>query len=211
MAGFAYPGAAMTAATLPTTTDQERHRRSLLAASDDLLDQVEELRLADRTETPPSLQDAIGALQRRLGGSAGEDGARTLDAAHELVLAVQERLLALSRGRDAPRRHHDRAAGSPAMAALGRGGRWKLLVLPARPDAHGLQPAWRKAVLATLERALDRWDYAHHHARRGCRGGIDAEAALERARAAWDNYWELYQEAERLGVIRPAAGPARRR
>lgn len=200
-------------ATLPAA-EEEDHRRALLLASDHLLDRVEQLRLDDRTETPPALQEAIRALQRRLDASANAGRLHTVDAAHDLVFAVQERLLALSRGRDHPRRHPDRAAGAPAMARLGRGrgrnGRWKVLVLPARPDAPHLQAGWRERVLATLERALDRWGYAHHHARRTVRRKRNPATALARAAAAWENYWELYREAEGLGIIPPAGGAARR-
>lgn len=187
----------MTVATMPST-DTEDRRRELLAASDRLLDQVEELRLADREDTPPALEQAIAELERRLGQSARSGRAASLQAAHDLVFAVQERLLALNRHAPAPRQHAGRAAGSAAILSIGDGGRWKVLVLPARPDDPEQEPEWRERARATLERALDRWEYAHHHAALAIRRGVDARPAAERLHAAWQNYWDLYQEAERL-------------
>ena len=48
-------------------TAGEARRRSLLAESDVLLDEVEALHLDDRTEAPQPLREAIRSLQIRLG------------------------------------------------------------------------------------------------------------------------------------------------
>ena len=63
---------------------------------------------------------------------------------------------------------------------------------PSGPDE------WRLNVHATLERALDRWAYAQHHAAQAARDRSGAKQALARARTAWSNYWQLKEEAERL-------------
>jgi hypothetical protein len=193
----------MTVATMPTA-DPEAQRRRLLAASDRLLDRVEELRLADQVETPPALEDAIAALQLRLGASDRARRVASLQAAHDLVFAVQERLLALNRGAPAPHRHAGRGGGQAARLDIGDGERWKVLVLPARPDDEAHRPRWEERARATLERALDRWEYAHHHAALGIRQGRDPGPATARLEAAWKNYWELLQEAQRLGLPLPA-------
>ena len=59
----------MTAATLIGESEvaTETRRKSLLAESDVLLDDVETLRLQDSTEAPPRLREAIRMLQLRLG------------------------------------------------------------------------------------------------------------------------------------------------
>jgi hypothetical protein len=192
--------AALTSVDTDESDDSEPRRRALLDTSDRLLDRVEELRLADRVETPPALQEAIHALQGRLSAAARAGNASTLEAAHDLVFAVQERLLALNQRRPTPRSHPGRAEGSPIVASVGRGDRWKLLALPPRPEDAGQEESWRELVQATLERALDRWAYAHHHVGRAVRRGVEPHGALERARVAWTNYWELRREAERLGI-----------
>lgn len=196
----------MAAVTSTAADDPEPRRRALLDASDQLLDRVEQLRLADRVETPPVLQEAIHALQQRLDAAARAGNASTLQAAHDLVFAVQERLLALNQRRPTPRGHPGRAAGSPMVARVGGGERWKLLALPPRPEDAGQEDTWRELVVATLDRALDRWAYAQHHVGRAIRKGDDPHGALERSRAAWANYWDLYREAELLGITPPEAG-----
>lgn len=190
----------MTVATIPTV-NTEAARRRLLAASDRLLDRVESLRMADQVQTPPALEEAIAALQRRLGPSSRTARAASLEAAHDLVFAVQERLLALSRGTRVPRQHSGRAAGEAAVVNIGSGERWKVLVLPPMPEEARHHASWRERAQAMLERALDRWEYAHHHAARAIRDDIDVEPAAGRLRAAWQNYWDLLQEAEHLGVV----------
>jgi hypothetical protein len=196
------------AAVITSASNPPDHlRRALLNTSDQLLDRVEQLRLADQLETPPQLQKAIYALRDRLGPGNLESTPRTLDGAHSLVLAVQERLLALSQGRTSPHSHPGRAPGSPLVAEIGpSAGRWKLLVLPSRPEDPRLQDQWRKLALATLERGLDRWAYARHQVVSTLRRRLDSGLALKRARAAWSNYWDLHQDAERLGITTRVGG-----
>lgn len=193
----------MPAATeLVRDAPSERRRRALLAASDRLLDRVEELRLADHVETPPSLQGAIRALEQSLGRAERARHLPTLQAAHDLVFAVQERLLAVNRGRPTPRGHPGRAPGTPIVTRLEGMQQWKLLALPPRPDEPEADPVWRELVHATLERALDRWAWAQHHAGAAARRGEGAGRALRIAEHAWRNYWEMRCEAERVGVVR---------
>lgn len=182
--------------------DADRRRRALLASSDRLLDQLEELRLADEVDVPPALRDAVQTLQQRLGGTERLARPRTLRAAHELVLSVQERLLSTNPRTPVPRRGHPaRAAGAPVVARLQGGEAWKLLALPARQPGE-TDPEWLEAVRLTVERAFDRWCWAQHHAVQAAQAG-EGIPALRRARAAWDDYWRLLQEAERLGAIAP--------
>lgn len=86
----------MAAATLIGETEvaTETRRKTLLAESDVLLDDVETLRLQDETEAPPRLREAIRTLQLRLGRRNPPLPSATLDAAHDLVFAVQQRLMA---------------------------------------------------------------------------------------------------------------------
>ncbi len=59
----------MSAAIITKTDDDavEARRRSLMAESDGLLDDVERLHLEDQNEVPQGLREAIRSLQLRLG------------------------------------------------------------------------------------------------------------------------------------------------
>ncbi|HKC19709.1 MAG TPA: hypothetical protein VKE27_08755, partial [Candidatus Dormibacteraeota bacterium] len=72
----------------------ETQRRIMLAESDLLLEDVETLRLEEKMEAPMRLREAIRALQIRLGRRNPPLPPATLDAAHDLVFAVQQRLMA---------------------------------------------------------------------------------------------------------------------
>jgi hypothetical protein len=199
----------MAALLLETDAEQsELDRRRLLARSDLLLERVEQLRLMEQRSVPPALSAAVRALQLRLGLSDPAKP-RTVRAAHNLVLAVQQRLMAANPRNPQPRSHPGRAAGSPSIARLPAAGRWKLLSLPPR-GAGQTDQEWRELVGLTVIRALDRWSWAQGRAvwaaRRGRR---DGPRLVARSRVAWTNYWELCCEAEVLLRGRPpAAGRA---
>ncbi|TMD16011.1 MAG: hypothetical protein E6I96_05840 [Chloroflexi bacterium] len=95
----------------------EVHRRLLLAESDFLLDEVETLRLNDRSDAPQPLREAIRALQIRLGRRNPPVAPATIDAAQDLVFAVQQRLMALN-----PKNPSSRAAERSAAYDVGAGG-----------------------------------------------------------------------------------------
>jgi len=180
----------------PRSNPRDRHRRRLLEESDQLLDEVEELRLRDRRRVPPKLGEAIERLQLKAGRGDASIAPASLRTAHELVLSVQYRLMSGNPRNQTTGTHLGRGAGQATVHALAGDGTWKHLVLP------GLGPSgseeWRVQVDATLERALDRWAYAQHHAAQAARDRSGAKQALARARTAWANYWELREEAERL-------------
>jgi hypothetical protein len=185
---------------LPVTS-AERSRRELLKESDHLLDEVEELRLEDRSAVPEDLRSAIEKLQLRVGRGDASIAPATLGSAHELVLSVQYRLMAGNPHNRVTGTHLGRGAGQATVRVLAGGGSWKHLVLPPIPATP--TPEWRWLVGATLDRALDRWAYAQHHAARSARDRSGARQALARARVAWANYWELREEAERLLELSP--------
>jgi hypothetical protein len=60
-------------------------------------------------------------------------------------------------------------------------------------------------------RTWDRWCYAQQHAVRAAREHFKAQVAVAVARAAWGNYWELLDEAERIRERLRARRPARSR
>lgn len=183
----------------------ERRRRHLLAESDELLGSVEMLRLDDSNDLPATLGTAIAALQERLGRSApGPPG--TVRAAHNLVFAIQQRLMAANPGNPNPRAHSGRGMGQPMMAAVAAGRRWKFLTLPPA-SASGSREEWLERVEETVERACDRWAYAHHQAVRATREGRRSAALAAIAQAAWDNYFELRSEADRLWATSAAPSP----
>jgi len=180
----------------------ERRRRTLLDASDQILNEVEELRLENLRRVPEPLRRSIENLQVRLGRSDAPLSPSTLRSAHELVLAVQHRLLGSNPRSGTPRSHPGRAPGQSTMRRLEGGSRWKLLTLPPSSAAAG--EAWTELVEGTVERALDRWQYAQHHAAVAARERSGARQALAQAAAAWANYWELTEEAALLfGGRRP--------
>jgi hypothetical protein len=175
-------------------TGAETRRRTLMAESDLLLDEVEVLRLADEETVPASLQAAIHALQQRLGRSNPPVSPATLHAAHDLVFAVQQRLMAANPKHPRPNRHRGRPAGQPLMTRVHEDRLWKLLTLP--PPSNGTaDDRWLELVESTVERAWDRWCYAQQQAVRAARAKMRPQLALAVARLAWSNYWELTEEA----------------
>lgn len=184
----------------------ETQRRILLAQSDLLLEDVETLRLNDEGEAPLRLREAIRALQIRLGRRNPPLPAATIDAAHDLVFAVQQRLMAANPKNPRPARHVNRPSGQAVLTIVREDRKWKLLALP--PPLDGDEAAWLELVEATVERAWDRWCYAQHQAIRATKLRARPLLALAIARAAWDNYWLLAQDAERIRE-RVSAGPGR--
>jgi hypothetical protein len=173
----------------------EARRRSLLAESDVLLEDVEDLRLQDQAEAPIRLREAIQALQTRLGRRNPPLSPATLDAAHDLVFAVQQRLMAANPRIPRPNRHARRQSGQPMVTVVRDDLRWKVLTLPP-PSSTGEETDWIELVDSTVERALDRWCYAQQHAVRAARERFRAQVAVAVAGAAWSNYWDLLQESE---------------
>ena len=196
----------MAAATIARTEDGavEARRRSLMAESDSLLDDVERLRLDDHVEVPQRLREAIRSLQIRLGRADPPLPPATLHAAHDLVFAVQQRLMAANPKHPRPNRHAGRPGGQPVMTVVRDEGLWKLLTLPPPPSGDP-DEAWLELVEGTVERAWDRWCYAQQHAVRAAQERYKPHVALAVARTAWSNYWELYVEAE---AIRGRVGAA---
>ena len=187
-------------ATVARPSDEkagETRRRSLLAESDSLLDDVESLRLDDHTQAPEPLREAIRALQVRLGRHDPPVAPATLHAAHDLVFAVQQRLMAANPHNPRPNRHVGRPGGQPVMTVVLNDRRWKLLTLPPPPNSAG-DDEWLDLVESTVERAWDRWCYAQQHAVRAARTHYKPYIAFAVARTAWSNYWELLEEARRI-------------
>lgn len=202
----------MAAATIRLVDEDasEARRRSLMAESDDLLDKVETLRLDDRSDLPVTLSEAIRSLQVRLGRPDPPVPPATLHAAHNLVFAVQQRLMAANPNHPRPNRHVGRPGGQPVVMVVRDEKLWKLLTLP--PPPHGATDGeWLELVDCTVERAWDRWCYAQWQARRAARERFKPGVAVAIARTAWSNYWDLYQEAERIKrrlCVRAFAPPA---
>ncbi len=154
---------------------EESQRRFLLAESDRLLDQVETLRLMDEEDAPHSLREAIRLLQVRLGRKDPPLPPATLHAAHDLVFAVQQRLMAANPKHPRPNRHRGRAEGQPIVTRVYDGRLWKVLALPTPPNGS-----------------------AQQHAVRAARSRHQPRTALAVARIAWANYWDLGEEARRI-------------
>jgi hypothetical protein len=102
-----------------------------------------------------------------------------------------------------PARHTNRPSGQPVVTVVREDRKWKLLSLP--PPTTGEMAQWIELVESTVERALDRWCYAHHQAIRAAQMQVKPLLAMAIARAAWENYWLLVQDAERIRA-RLAAG-----
>ena len=180
-----------------TKDASEIRRKALLAESDALLDGVESLRLVDRVDAPQQLREAIRALQVRLGRSDPPPAPATLHAAHDLVFAVQQRLMAANPNHARPNRHAGRPGGQPIVTVVREDRLWKLLTLP-NPPAGDPDDDWMELVDCTVERAWDRWCYAQQHAVRAAQEGYKAHVAWAVASTAWSNYWELDVEARRI-------------
>lgn len=176
---------------------EEARRRLLMAESDRLLEQVETLRLMDEEDAPHTLREAIRMLQVRLGRKDPPLPPATLHAAHDLVFAVQQRLMAANPKHPRPNRHRGRAEGQPIVTRVYEGRLWKVLTLPTPPNGSP-DDEWLDLVEATVERAWDRWCYAQQHAIRAARSRHQPRTALAVARIAWANFWELGEEARRI-------------
>jgi hypothetical protein len=185
----------------------ESRRRILLTESDGLLDEVETLRLNDECEAPLGLREAIRALQIRLGRRNPPLPPATLNAAHDLVFAVQQRLMAANPMNPRPARHASRPSGQPVITLVRGDRKWKLLSLPP-PAGSGDDAEWLELVDSTVERAWDRWCYAQHQAIRAARLHARPQVALAVAHTAWNNYWLLVQDAERIR-LRLSSSPGR--
>jgi hypothetical protein len=202
------------AATTTRLVDErvgELRRKSLLAESDLILDDVEVLRLENRTEAPQPLREAIRALQVRLGRSDPPVPPATLQAAHDLVFAVQQRLMAANPNNPRPNRHVGRPGGQPVMTVVREDRLWKVLTLPPPPNGAG-EDEWLELVECTVERAWDRWCYAQQHAVRAAREHFKSQLAVAVACIAWANYWDLLQEADGIKArlrARPSSTRAR--
>jgi len=181
--------------TAYTEETAEVRRRILLAESDLLLEDVETLRLRDEVDAPTRLRDAIRALQIRLGRRHPQVAPATLEAAHDLVFAVQQRLMAANPRIPRPNRHAGRPSGQPVITVVREDRKWKVLTLPP-PSISGEDAEWIELVAGTVERAWDRWCYAQQQAVRAARERYKPHVAVAVAQAAWSNYWELLQEAE---------------
>src|SRR6267154_120372 len=91
---------------------EEVRRRKNLAASDELLNDIEELALADQRSVPGPLRDRIYALHTVIGKSAMRTF-RTVHAAHDFVFAMQHALLVANPRTSMPPSHGGRAQGQP--------------------------------------------------------------------------------------------------
>src|SRR5689334_8688006 len=96
----------------------ELRRRLLMVESDGLLDDVEMLRLSDATSAPVRLREAVRAMQIRLGRRNPPLPAATIDAVHDLVFAVQQRLMAANPRIPRPARHQGRPTGQPIITSV---------------------------------------------------------------------------------------------
>jgi len=182
-------------------------RKTLMEESDRLLEEVETLRLDDALDAPITLREAIQNLQRRIGRKDPPLPPATLHSAHDLVFAVQQRLMAANPNHPRPKVHAGRPGGQPVMARVRDEKLWKLLTLPPPPNGMP-DDAWIELVDSTVERAWDRWCYAQQQAVRAARSNNRAHIALAVARIAWSKYWELDQEAKEIKKrlsVRPAS------
>lgn len=182
------------------TDDRERRRN--LAASDELLNQIEEMRLADRVAVPTSLRNRIGAFAAAVGYSRPIDHVTSLRTAHRFVLALQHRLMASNPRSDRPQLHPRFGEGQPITVRVATNAAWKLLTLPTVPDI-GPTGEWLVIAADIIERAWDRWAWAQHHAVAAARCRVGASAAVRRAIVAWANYWSLCEELDRVRGLAP--------
>ena len=134
----------MTTATLAPVEEQptDTWRKTLMDESDRLLEEVETLRLEDANDAPITLREAIQDLQRRLGRKDPPLPPATLHSAHDLVFAVQQRLMAANPNHPRPRVHAGRPGGQPVMARVRDEKLWKLLSLPP-PSRQRKKQGWR--------------------------------------------------------------------
>src|SRR5260370_33006110 len=115
------------------------------------------------SEVPQQLGAAVCLLQGRVGRIEAGVAPVTLHAAHDLVFAVQQRLMAANPKHPRPNRHAGRPGGQPVMTLVRENSLWKLLTLPPSPNGEA-DEAWFELVESTGERACDSGCYAQQHA-----------------------------------------------
>ena len=182
-------------ATAAPHNDADRRRK--LAASDDLLNQIEELRLADCEVLPSSLRNRIAAFASAVGFSRPITRLISLGSAHDFVLDLQQPLMSANPAVPQPRSHPRCVEGQAVTVRVTDNAAWKLLPLPTVPGA-GPDGDWFVMAAETIERAWHRWAWAQHHAIVAARSRVRAEAAVRRAIVAWANYWSLCEEVDRI-------------
>jgi hypothetical protein len=181
----------------PAANDPENERRRQLTITDHLLDEIEDLQLADRTAVPRSVAERLRQVQRELIDGPERSAPRNLRHAHNVVLALQGSLLAANPRYPRPRSHERRALGQPFQDHSAARTPWKLLALPPIP-LNGVDPEWTTLAEATVERAFHRWAWAQHHATARPGGKYRALHPIARAMAAWTNCWQLIEDFERI-------------
>src|SRR5437773_11902520 len=88
----------------------------------------------DEEDTPHSLREAIRMLQVRLGRNDLPLPPSTLHAAHDLVFAVQQRLMPANPKHPRPHRQRGRAEGQPIATRVYDGSLWRVVTLRTPPD-----------------------------------------------------------------------------
>lgn len=132
---------------VPPGSDDDRRR--LLAATDHLLDRIEELRLADRVELPEPLRTRLAAVAASVDPRARPRVPTTLAGAHDQVFRLQTKLLRAS-GTVQRAQQVQRRRTAPGDAAR--------LFIPPRESA-GNESDWLESVRLTVQRAQDRARY----------------------------------------------------
>jgi DNA-binding response OmpR family regulator len=126
----------------------EHDRKRFLAATDNLLDRIEELRLEGQLDVPQHLASRLEAVAHAMDARLRSGAPRTLASAHEQVFRLQTKLLRTS-GLAAvePRPPRRRAPSATAPVAI-----------PTRESSE-TEAAWLERVQLTVQRAQDRVRY----------------------------------------------------
>src|SRR5260370_21559062 len=134
-------------------TGAEAGRRLNLALSDELLNEIEELRLVDQQALPSLLRGRIQTLHLAVFGKSPDRTLKNLSAAHDSVLAVQHPLMAANPRISMSSPQGGRAPRQPFSVTTPFRGSWKLPTLPAMPQAR-LTDDWVPLLAATLQPAF---------------------------------------------------------
>jgi hypothetical protein len=161
----------------PATT----RSRCLLLKGDQLLSALEELNLAGKARMPRELRDQVACYAAAIRPGRSRMTPSCSVQAHGLVLDLQAELLP--------------APGRPPRVLGGSHGGWLMVQLPAQAAGEST-PEWRELAAATLDRAYERWAYAHYHLCRARRRRRGIRRAWDRCQLAWWNYWQLRQQVD---------------
>lgn len=173
--------------------------KATLRRSDELLNRIEGLLLADQVRAPHEVVEAVNALETAINFRTTATSI-SLRALHGRVLECQRPLLA----RNLPPLSRSEAKSTRWKVPTQRQKGWLVVELP-KPSGYQDEASWERAVDDTLDRVFHRWCYAVEQVRRAASYGDPIGRLREVESIAWANYYRLLEASRPLRRLGRAA------